>query len=114
MNTKPNLASRIKLIVLFVFACLLISAYWKGETFAKKNDPQVNPTPEKTQKAEARPAAPPSKAIPIAAAPVAPIADDAKTEGCVKCHNNIEPMHRYNAKGDVFDKLDDGGKDARG
>ena len=34
-------------------------------------------------------------------------------EGCLKCHNNIEPMHRYNARGDVFDKLD-GGKDAQG
>ena len=34
-------------------------------------------------------------------------------EGCLKCHNNIEPMHRYNARGDVFDKLDNG-KDAQG
>jgi hypothetical protein len=34
-------------------------------------------------------------------------------EGCLKCHNNIEPMHRYNARGDVFDTLD-GGKDAQG
>ena len=37
-----------------------------------------------------------------------------QTEGCVKCHNNIEPMHRYNASGDVYDKLDKDGKDAQG
>ena len=28
-----------------------------------------------------------------------------RVEGCLKCHNKIEPMHRYNARGDVFDKL---------
>ncbi|MEP6922889.1 MAG: hypothetical protein ABI954_00365 [Pyrinomonadaceae bacterium] len=34
-------------------------------------------------------------------------------EGCVKCHGNIEPMHRYNTKGEVFEKLQSG-RDALG
>lgn len=42
-----------------------------------------------------------------------PNPDDVQTESCLKCHNNIEPMHRYNARGDVFDKLVEG-KDAQG
>ena len=34
-------------------------------------------------------------------------------EGCIKCHGNTEPMHRYNSKGDVFEKLEKG-RDAMG
>ncbi len=29
-------------------------------------------------------------------------------ESCLECHGNIEPMHRYNAKNEVFDTLKDG------
>ena len=37
---------------------------------------------------------------------------DTKAEGCLNCHNNIEPMHKYGPKG-TLDKLDEG-KDAQG
>ena len=36
------------------------------------------------------------------------LADEVQVESCLKCHNNIEPMHRYTTRGDVFDKLDAG------
>ena len=103
MDAKTNIAIRIKLIVLFVFACLLIGAFWKGETLAEKKDSAAAQTPAAVNKAPA----PPTSFSAISQK------DDAKLEGCVKCHNNIEPMHRYNSTGDVFDKLVDG-KDAQG
>ena len=34
-------------------------------------------------------------------------------EGCLECHKNIEPMHKYNARGDALTELNKG-KDARG
>lgn len=40
--------------------------------------------------------------------------DSAPTESCLKCHNNIEPMHRYTQTDKVFEKLDDAGRDAAG
>ena len=33
-------------------------------------------------------------------------------EGCIHCHKDIEPMHRYNAKGEALEQLD-GDRDAR-
>jgi hypothetical protein len=36
-----------------------------------------------------------------------------KLEGCVSCHGQIEPMHKYDASGGVFQQLKDG-KDALG
>ena len=103
MDAKTNIAIRIKLIVLFVFACLLIGAFWKGETMAEKKDSAAAQTP----------AVPNETLAPPPSSTTIPQKDDVKIEGCVKCHNNIEPMHRYNSTGDVFDKLVDG-KDAQG
>ncbi len=98
-NTKQT---RIKLIVLLSFACFLTLAFWRAETFAEKETDYPNPAIRATPTPESAPAS-------IAAVvPEAP-----PVEGCVKCHNNIEPMHRYNASGDVFDTLKDG-KDAQG
>ncbi len=105
MYANSSIILRIKLIALFVIACLPVAAFWKGETFAEKIDkgsgqPQVGV-------AVTAPQTPSSNRLASAER------DDVKIEGCVKCHNNIEPMHRYNARGDVFDKLDEG-KDAQG
>jgi hypothetical protein len=97
MDAKTKMIIRIKLIVLSAFACLLIAAFWRGETSAK------------WQATEAPKPPPPASVQPPSAAPQQ---QEAKLEGCLKCHNNIEPMHRYNARGDVFDKLVDG-KDAQ-
>ncbi|HEV7699423.1 MAG TPA: hypothetical protein VGO43_04275 [Pyrinomonadaceae bacterium] len=99
---KARTTGRIKLGVVFVFLCLVASAFLlKDRTFAKRGDTQPTPTP--TPSADAAPA----PALPtVVAAP--------QVEGCVKCHNNIEPMHRYNASGDTFEKVDDAGKDAQG
>ena len=104
MAVKINKQIRIKLIVLLLFACFLTAVFWKGGVAARKNDnpPKTPAVKESVQP----PAIPPSTATPVKAA-------DTPAEGCLKCHNNIEPMHRYNAKGDVLDKLDEG-KDAQG
>ncbi len=106
MAARTNINIRIKLIVLLVFACVLAAAFWKDETFAKKNDNSSVKPPVETKTA-------PPQAAPQSVA-VEPKADDAKIEGCAVCHKNIEPMHRYNAKGDVFDTVDETGHDAQG
>ncbi len=96
---------RIKLMIVVVFGCLLAGALWKSEILAKKAD----------QAAKISVSAIPKAPVPASETEMnSPSADDPKVEGCVKCHNNIEPMHRYNAKGDVFEKIDEGGKDAQG
>src|ERR1043166_8290339 len=95
---KPT-HNRIKLIVLLIFACFLAAAaLWNSAAFAKLNDTPASPraavqTQLQTQLVPAKP-------------------DDAPMEGCLKCHNNIEPMHKYNSSGDVYDTLKKG-KDAQ-
>ncbi|MFN2501823.1 MAG: multiheme c-type cytochrome [Pyrinomonadaceae bacterium] len=110
MAAKSNTIIRLKLAILFVFACILLAAIWRGAygpTLAQQNNTNaaaaVTPTPTPT------PVVP--VAAPAASAPSP--SPEVKLEGCVSCHNNIEPMHRYNNRGDVFDKLD-GDKDAQG
>ncbi|MCY7375308.1 MAG: hypothetical protein LH472_04970, partial [Pyrinomonadaceae bacterium] len=39
--------------------------------------------------------------------------DAEPVEGCLKCHGSTEPMHKFNSKGDVFEKLENG-RDALG
>src|ERR1035437_5356006 len=102
MNTKGKMIVRLKLIVLLAFVCLLIAAFWQEDTFAKRRDDA------KTTPVAAQPT--PTPATPAVTTPNVP---QATTEGCAKCHSNIEPMHRYSTNGDVFDKLVDG-KDAQG
>jgi hypothetical protein len=102
MASKRNTISRLKLLLVLVFACLLTAVFWKRETLAERTLAQAAPTPTPA----ASPAAP-------QAPTAAPAAEAPKTEGCLKCHNKIEPMHRYNARGDIFDELDEG-KDAQG
>lgn len=96
MYAKTNIVRHIKLIVLLVFAGLVIAAFWKTEPRAQMQGTQ----PEK----------PAANTAPVAAAPT-PVAAP-RLEGCVKCHNNVEPMHRYNNT-EVLDSLDEEGKDAQ-
>lgn len=110
MSAKTNKSARIKLIVLAVFACLVVAAFWKDTALAMIRGVQASASVATAPATAAAtvPAEPPATATAAANFPTpAP-------EGCVKCHNNIEPMHRYNASGDVFDKIDDAGKDAQG
>ncbi|MFM9904694.1 MAG: hypothetical protein ACKVQJ_09010 [Pyrinomonadaceae bacterium] len=105
MAARTNKNIRVKVIVLLSVASLVVFAFWKGETRAQQNDnspvkPSVTAGGSEQQ---------PSPG-PVASAPNP---DGPKMEGCATCHKNIEPMHRYNARGDVFDKLDEG-KDAQG
>lgn len=98
MAAVTNSHTRIKLIVLLVFACLLVAAIWKSETEAKPSNSPAT-----------------ASALPdLAAKPASPTttADDVAVEGCLKCHNNIEPMHKFNSSGDVYETLKDG-KDAQ-
>jgi hypothetical protein len=93
---------RIKLLVLFVFACIVAAAFWKGGTLAQQSSSttvaaEVKATPTPTPAAASQPAVTPKQ----------------KLEGCIACHGNIEPMHRYSPTGEVLDKLADG-KDALG
>lgn len=92
---------RIKLVILFVFVCFLSAAMWRSGAVASRS--------ETGDTAEAPGI---STLAPTVADPVS-VQQQAQLEGCVKCHNNIEPMHRYTANGDVFEKIKDG-KDAQG
>ncbi|CAN5633213.1 hypothetical protein BH10ACI3_BH10ACI3_13930 [soil metagenome] len=94
MAARSNMVNRIKFVAIFVFACVLVAAFWNGGNVAEmQNKPADKP-------AVAASATPPPA---TAATPEGP-----RPEGCLKCHNNIEPMHRYNARGDVLDKLNEG------
>ncbi len=91
---------RIKLVMLMAFVCMLVVAFWKG---GPVEGPRVN--------AQTQPAA--SPAASPAAAQAAPTPAAPPVEGCLKCHGNIEPMHRYSPTGEVFETLKEG-KDALG
>ena len=101
MASKRNIALRIKLVVVLLFGFLIVVSFWKRPTFAEMRGAAASQTPTPSPAPAAQPA------VPSATPAEAPV------EGCLKCHNNIEPMHRYNARGDVFDELD-AGKDAQG
>ena len=94
---------RIKIGVMLAFALLLSGAYWQRTTSAEVHGKQgaapLSPTEETSD-----------RTVMGAAMP----APESKVEGCVTCHNNIEPMHRYKATGDVLDKIDENGHDAQG
>jgi len=98
MATKTGIQTRIKIFVLVLFAAVLTAALWQSDSFGERHVGAQSATPT------------PAPAPPVAAAPTP---EPAKLEGCVKCHNNIEPMHKYNSRGDVYDTIDEG-KDAVG
>jgi hypothetical protein len=83
--------NRLKLVCC-VLACVLVAVvFFAGRAAASKSDDAGSPPPK-------------------AAAPAQPAAVPVPTEGCLTCHNNIEPMHKY-ASGPAFEKLV-AGKDA--
>jgi hypothetical protein len=96
---------RIKLAVMFLFVCLVVAAFWNGEARTFVASARQAPTPTPSAQAPA-----PAPTSPV----VKPTPAGPRVEGCVTCHNNIEPMHRYNSSGDVFEKVDKEGKDAQG
>lgn len=100
MDVNRNRRTRLKVIVLVAFICFATAIYWKETSSAHGNAGTINRDSDS--------ATPAAASTPEQVKPPEP-----KLEGCLQCHNNIEPMHRYNARGDVFDKLDDG-KDAQG
>ncbi len=96
--------AKLKIIIVAMFALVAVAAPWSREPVTTEAAAPVSAVPNQTPTPEAAPVAAAVTPEPVAATPV---------EGCLKCHNKIEPMHRYNARGDVFDELD-GGKDAQG
>jgi len=99
MAAVNNMHNRMKRIVLLVFVCVFAAAVWNSITRAELN--------------EATPL-PPSEAL-ISLQPASPAAiksEDVAVEGCLTCHKNIEPMHKFNSRGDVYETLKDG-KDAQ-
>lgn len=108
MLPKNNI-NRLKFTVVVIFACFLAIISWNNTVAVRSQETPANTqteptpdpsnsnttnTPEPKPATETKPQEPPM-------------------EGCLKCHNNIEPMHRYNNRGDVLEKLDNG-KDALG
>lgn len=105
MTAKTNTNVRIKMIVVLVFACLLTVGLWKNETLAGRNETAKEK--RTAEPADPREQSPPNDST-VKATPA-----EVPLEGCVKCHNNIEPMHLYDNRDNVYDKLDEG-KDAQG
>ena len=87
MLLKTNIA-KLKFIVLLLFACLPAAVYWQNAGLAKKPESGAEKQDPNRKKSS------PGISAPAAASAADP--DDLPVEGCVKCHNNIEPMHRYN------------------
>jgi hypothetical protein len=102
MESKTGKRVWLKLAIVLIFAGFSAVLFWRNDSLATKLEPTVQ--------AQNQPAPSPTSAPATAAqAPAQPKAPP--VEGCLKCHNNIEPMHRYNVRGDVYDTLKDG-KDA--
>jgi hypothetical protein len=102
MTANSKSVVRIKLVIMAAFACLLAAVIWKtGSSVETTASAQQTPPPAANTAAPA----PTAAATPEPAAP--------PMEGCLKCHNNIEPMHRYTGTGEVFETLRDG-RDAQG
>ncbi len=110
MLLKNNI-NRLKIFVVVIFVCFLIAFYWHNTVSVRSQETPANTQTEKTPETSNDNSANTTTTEPKPAETVKP--QEPPMEGCLKCHNNIEPMHRYNARGDVFDKLDNG-KDAQG
>jgi hypothetical protein len=80
--------NRLKLLIIVVFVCALAIPFLQKFAAAEVNQKE---TP--SQSIEKR--------------------SDEPVEGCLKCHSNIEPMHKFNARGEVFETIQNG-KDALG
>ncbi len=97
-----NKRKLLKLSAVAVFVCLAAVAFVSGPgVSAGVNSPKSNVQSSKAEESPTLDFGPGTSE------------DSAPAESCLSCHNNIEPMHRYNARGDVFDKLVDG-RDAQG
>lgn len=87
MAARINRNARIKYLIVLVFACFLAAVAWTRGPVADASDTTVRaasqPEPQQQQTA------------------------DVQLEGCLKCHNNIEPMHRSKGS-NVLDTLVDG------
>ncbi len=77
--------NRIKILVISMFVCLLAIPFVQKFVSAEGEQPKEKPKPIVEKKS-----------------------DDAPVEGCLKCHGNIEPMHKFNSRGEVFETLKDG------
>ncbi|HKP69343.1 MAG TPA: hypothetical protein VJV05_08665, partial [Pyrinomonadaceae bacterium] len=55
MISRRNTTSRIKLLVVVLFLCLVSTAFWKGETLAEQSNAMPTPTPSATPMARAIP-----------------------------------------------------------
>lgn len=105
MAAKTNDRTRLKLIVLAMIVALGGIAIYSSGVSAKRTSAEVSAPSAVVRQVDE--SSHQSKTTTVATE------SDVKLEGCMTCHNNIEPMHRYNARGDVFEKLEDG-KDAMG
>src|SRR5690349_10744094 len=104
MESKTGKRVWLKLAIVMIFAGFASALFWRDDSLATK----LEPTAQAQDQPAPTPTAAPAAAAEAPAQPKAP-----PVEGCLKCHNNIEPMHRFNASGDVYDTLKDG-KDALG
>jgi len=115
----------LKSFFVFVFVAFLAVIFWRNlvsptiSVSAQQNTAvESNSATNTAAKTVSQPAAenlPVANDKPKASSESEPskIQDAEPVEGCIKCHGNTEPMHRYNSKGDVFEKLENG-RDAMG
>ncbi len=102
---KLNHTERLKLTLCVVITAVVAVMLWSSKASSSNGEQaRVSSSTERTQ-TQAQSTQSTAQAQPAAQT-------EAKTEGCITCHNNIEPMHKYGASGAV-EKLD-GDKDARG
>jgi hypothetical protein len=114
----------LKLVFVFIFVALTAAVCWQSfispTTLASPQNTNTEPAPATATAKTVLQHAPESvaattdrsKAVTekVAAEPeISKKQDDAPAlEGCIRCHGQTEPMHRYNARGEAFDELKNG------
>jgi hypothetical protein len=98
-----NKIDRVKLTLCGIVLGTIVFAFWGSKASLSTRKESPRDLTANTERRQSEPAQTTAPTQPQTAAPV---------EGCLACHTNIEPMHKYGTAG-AIEKLD-GGKDAIG
>jgi hypothetical protein len=102
---KLNHTERLKLTLCVVITAVVAVLLWSSKASSSNGEQASAPRSVETTQTQAQSSQATAQTQPTTQA-------DAKAEGCLACHNNIEPMHKYGPTG-ALEKLNDG-KDAQG
>lgn len=104
---KLSNTERLKLTICVLLFAVVAAMLWSGKASSSNGEQAKDRNPTGGESRDS---------ITTTRTPVQSTQANAQTvtqvEGCVACHNNIEPMHKYKQSGEALEKLNEG-KDAR-